>query len=69
MSSVIQFIENLKSQSKESVFSIYSKQDMITFLKQLGIDATIRNTKDELYKKLIMYFNESETNTPPSKGG
>ena len=68
MSDFKQFINDLKTEPIEYIFLHYTKPNLIKYAKQLGIDATSRNTKDELYRRILQQIQTMDENLSPSQG-
>lgn len=61
-----EFVDDFRTQTKQSFFSLYDKNEIIQYMKKLGVDVTPRNTKDELYKRLQNRITETDYFRPPS---
>ena len=63
---ITEFVDDFKTQSKESFFNLYNKFEIIQYMKQLGVDVTPRNTNDELFKRLLSRVSSLLNYVPPS---
>ena len=68
----LEFVQTFKTQPKSVFLAMYDKKNIVDFLRYNNIDTTlntVNNTKDELYKRLVDFFENQSNNSRGLRGG